>query len=101
MSVPPLLMAQVLALSDERDQWERRLQAEGRAAYQAGYEDALRDADHSWAREPLHSWAREPLHAPMLLDEPTQAELELRRYGPGGRDHFGDPRPGDYQGGAR
>ena len=93
MSVPPLLMAQVLALSDERDQWERRLQAEGRAAYQAGYEDALRDADRTWAREPLH--------APMLLDEPSLAELELRRYGPEGREHFGDPRPGDYTGGPR
>jgi hypothetical protein len=93
MTVPRQLMAQVLALSDERDQWERRLQAEGRAAYQAGYEDALRDTDRTWARNPLH--------APMLLAEPTQAELELRRYGPGGRDHFGDPRPGDYPGGAR
>jgi hypothetical protein len=27
------------------------------------------------------------------------AELELRRWGPGGREHFGDPRPDDYTGG--
>jgi hypothetical protein len=30
------------------------------------------------------------------------AELEVRRYGPGGRAHFADPRPGDFPGrGAR
>ena len=26
------------------------------------------------------------------------AELEARRYGPGGRAHFADPRPGDFPG---
>jgi hypothetical protein len=26
------------------------------------------------------------------------AELEARRWGPGGRGHFGDPRPGDFPG---
>jgi hypothetical protein len=26
------------------------------------------------------------------------AEREIERYGPGGREHFGDPRPGDYPG---
>lgn len=26
------------------------------------------------------------------------AELEARRWGPGGRAHFADPRPGDYPG---
>jgi hypothetical protein len=29
------------------------------------------------------------------------AEIEERRWGPGGRAHFGDPRPGDYPGRAR
>jgi len=30
------------------------------------------------------------------------AELETRRWGPGGREHFADPRPGDFLGrGAR
>ena len=33
---------------------------------------------------------------------PDLAELEARRWGPGGRAHFGDPRPGDFPGrGAR
>jgi hypothetical protein len=26
------------------------------------------------------------------------AELEARRWGPGGREHFADPRPGDFPG---
>jgi len=26
------------------------------------------------------------------------ADLERRRWGPGGREHFADPRPGDYPG---
>src|ERR1700683_4101475 len=30
----------------------------------------------------------------MVLD----AELEGRRWGPGGREHFADPRPGDFPG---
>lgn len=29
------------------------------------------------------------------------AELEAERWGPGGREHFGDPRPGDFPGRAR
>ena len=29
---------------------------------------------------------------------PSFAELEEKRWGPGGRAHFADPRPGDYPG---
>ena len=29
---------------------------------------------------------------------PSHAELEEKRWGPGGREHFADPRPGDYPG---
>ena len=29
---------------------------------------------------------------------PSHAELEERRWGPGGRAHFGDPQPGDFPG---
>ncbi|WP_345433797.1 hypothetical protein [Actinoallomurus vinaceus] len=28
----------------------------------------------------------------------SHAELEALRWGPGGREHFGDPRPGDFEG---
>ena len=34
---------------------------------------------------------------PVLLS-PDHAELEKRRWGPGGRAHFADPRPGDFPG---
>jgi hypothetical protein len=34
---------------------------------------------------------------PVLLS-PSYAELEQRRWGPGGRAHFADPRPGDFPG---
>jgi hypothetical protein len=30
--------------------------------------------------------------------EVADAELEARRWGPGGRAHFADPRPGDFPG---
>ena len=30
--------------------------------------------------------------------EVRDAELEARRWGPGGRAHFADPRPGDFPG---
>ncbi len=33
-----------------------------------------------------------------VLMSPNLAELETRRSGPGGRAHFGDPRPGDFPG---
>ena len=29
---------------------------------------------------------------------PVEAEQEMAAYGPGGRAHFGDPRPGDFPG---
>ena len=34
---------------------------------------------------------------PVLMSA-SHAELEQRRWGPGGRAHFADPRPGDFQG---
>ena len=34
---------------------------------------------------------------PALLS-PGHAELEVRRWGPGGPAHFADPRPGDFPG---
>ena len=40
-------------------------------------------------------------HGQRLIDEPSHAELEERRWGPGGREHFGDPRPGDFPGTGR
>jgi hypothetical protein len=69
-----------------------------REAFQAGM--ALGDAR---AREALlreQAEAQRQLTAQLMpvLMSPTLAELETRRWGPGGRAHFGDPRPGDFPG---
>lgn len=80
---------EILELSDERAQWEAYALSVARRMYEAGYAagraDEARDADRLWA-------AARPRPFPV---GPSIAELELRRWGPGGREHFGDPRPGD------
>jgi hypothetical protein len=71
----------LLALSDERDRWLRRVHDAWKAGYQAALDDAV-----------VSSLARiwpAPGHV---------SEIEQRRYPPDGREHFGDPRPGDYPG---
>lgn len=82
--------AALLTLSRERDLWLRRLLDAERAAYRAGYRDGRtdeqRDADRAWSAQPP---------APPVPTGPTFAELEARRWDPGGRGHYGDPRPGD------
>jgi hypothetical protein len=59
-----------------------------RDMYEAGRRDAEADMAQRWARAA----------APVAHGGPDLAELEERRWGPGGRDHFGDPRPGDFPG---
>jgi hypothetical protein len=62
-----------------------------RQMYQAGYAAAEADRDRAW-----NAIAHAVVHGP------SHAELEERRWGPGGRAHFADPRPGDFPGrGAR
>ena len=58
-----------------------------RQMYQAGRRDAEADMARRWA-EIARPAARDVSHA----------ELEQRRWGPGGRAHFADPRPGDFPG---
>lgn len=77
----PRGLAEVLALSDERDLWLGRVLD----AWRAGYEAALGDA----------------VAASLLRVFPLPGhvtEAEKRRYPPDGREHFADPRPGDYPG---
>lgn len=74
----------------------------GREMYEAGVQDGYRagveaargelDAEHA-------DWWR--AHGQRLIDQPSHAELEERRWGPGGRAHFADPRPDDYPGTGR
>jgi hypothetical protein len=56
-----------------------------REMYQAGYAAAEADMDRRW-----NTIAHAAVHGP------SHAELEERRWGPGGRAHFADPRPGDF-----
>ena len=87
----------LLAISDERDAWLRRLVDAERAAYEAGYADGRADercaADRTWAAQP-------PSKVP---GGPTFAELEAARYTVLGeqrtRETFGLPHPDDYPGG--
>ena len=62
-------------------------QAGQRAGFEAGYRQAHADEAARWAQI-----ARPAAHGI------SQAELEDRRWGPGGRAHFADPRPGDFPG---
>ena len=62
-------------------------QAGQRAGFQAGYRQAEADEAARWAQ----------IARPVARGI-SHAELEQRRWGPGGRAHFADPRPGDFPG---
>ena len=69
-----------------RNQLARQMYEAGR---RAGYEAGRRDAEADMAR----FWAE---GARQVTRGVSHAELEQRRWGPGGRAHFADPRPGDF-----
>jgi hypothetical protein len=62
-----------------------------REAYAAGLAEGYRTGYERGARLREAEWPA--VVAP--LAGPTRSELEGLRWGPGGREHFGDPRPGD------
>ena len=69
------------------------IEAETRYRNQVGrlmYEIGRRDAEAEMAAQ----WAQ----VAAAVRGPDLAELEERRWGPGGRAHFADARPGDYPG---
>lgn len=68
-----------------RNQLAREAYETGR---QAGYRQAATDEEARWRQTPQVLVAHGPSHA----------ELQERRWGPGGREHFADPRPGDFPG---
>ena len=71
-----------------RNQLARQMYEAGRRdGYEAGRRDTEADMARCWA-EAARSVTRGVSHA----------ELEQRRWGPGGRAHFADPRPGDFHG---
>ena len=62
-----------------------------REMYELGREHAEAELAGQWAR----------VAAPVVGGGPDQAEIEERRWGPGGRARFADPRPGDFPGRAQ
>jgi hypothetical protein len=89
-------VADLLALSAERDQWLQRLLDAERDAYTAGYHEGLKDGFESGAKLADDQWRR--LYGGR--DVPSADQLDQLRWGPGGRGHFGDPRPADHRGAA-
>jgi hypothetical protein len=61
-------------------------------AYALGYDAGRRDE----AAERDQAW--DEIARPVAKGGPSHAELESRRWGPGGRDHFRDHRDGDFRG---
>lgn len=86
-----MLAALLDALPDPLAEIELRRQL-CRETYAAGLAEGWRLGVEHGARIRQADWPEvvKPLTAP------TVAELELLRWGPGGRGHFGDRRPGDY-----
>ena len=78
------MVARVIALSDERDLWLRRVLDAWREGYQAALDDAV-------VASLLRIWPA-PGHVP---------EIDKRRYPPGGRQSWIIPRPGEADGGQR
>jgi hypothetical protein len=81
----------ILTLSDERDQW-RRLAWE---LWRDGYDAAEHARSDDYARG-LADGAYSRKRAQQDLVE--AARLDRLRWGDRGREHFGDPRPGDFPG---
>ena len=87
--------AALLAYSDEQDIWRTYALAMWREGYRIGFAgvDEGRRVDSAERDASWHAIA-----APIARGGLLHAELERRHWGPGGREHFGDPRPGDYPG---
>lgn len=86
----------VLALSDEREQWHKLALDYWRQGHRIGYGHGWKDGYEAAAADLEASYHEMALR--VTRSGPDFAELERRRWGPGGREHFADPRPGDYSG---
>jgi hypothetical protein len=90
----PLAHAGWLALSAERDLHLALRHAYWREGYALGREHGWKqgyDAACADQKAAYHAMAWRVAHG----DPRSHAELERERWGPGGRENFGDPRPGD------
>lgn len=66
-------------------------------AYQAGYEAGEAAGNEHCAAEYARAWRA--VAGPAARGGPAHDDLEILRWGPRGREHYGDPREGDYPGG--
>jgi hypothetical protein len=89
-------VARLLALSDERDRWLSARLAHAKYSYRRGYRDGWGDGHEAAATELAAAWHE--VAGPASRGGESCAEYERRRWGPGGRAHFGDPRAGDFPG---
>jgi hypothetical protein len=74
-----------------------RLQT-AREAFQAGVTAGAAKAREALLQEQAAADRQLAARLMPILMSPDQAEMETRRWGPGGRAHFADPRPGDFPG---
>ncbi len=83
----------------ERIEAETRYRLQmAREAFQAGMALGAAQAREALLQEQAEAQRQLAARLTPALMSPTLAELETRRWGPGGRAHFGDPRPGDFPG---
>lgn len=90
-AVTQVAQQQLMILSDERDQWSALVGE----TFRLGYAAALHDHQDDYRRGLLDGAG---VRKRAEHDLVAFARLELARWGPGGREHFGDPRPGDFTG---
>ncbi|MGH3254843.1 MAG: hypothetical protein ACRDOU_05440 [Streptosporangiaceae bacterium] len=92
-----------LELSDERDCWHKLLVTAQREAFDRGRATGRREGYSRGRADETRDWmdALRPARAQIAARGPAHAELDLKRWGPGGRQHFADPRQGDYPGRGR
>jgi hypothetical protein len=90
-------VAALLAESDRRDRELAARLAMWRMAYRAAAAllDTVFNAGQAQARAEMErDW--HAIADPASRNSTSHAELEARRWGPGGRQAFGTPRPGDF-----
>jgi hypothetical protein len=87
----PAEAERLIALSDERDLWQRLCLSAFREGWQAAEQAHADDYDLGYVDGLLRRKHIEH-------DAVEAAKLEVLRWGPGGREHYADPRPGDYPG---
>lgn len=89
----PSAMALPLDAMPDPDAEVALLRQLGREAYERGHADGWREGYERAEADMAARWCK--IAEPVARGGITHSELETRRWGPGGREHFADPRPGD------